>query len=297
MLFVVLAVALLEPRLSSRAGRIASAIFVIGHLMLGVLRPIEAADATGARLTGFPQSAGQVETQKSQMDWDASHTKAALEGCHDVALDVDRPLVAKFAALVMTDMGLPWSTIAPINFDDGDRRYRTDRWAQADCLATTRALVPEKGKRTIWLSSDRDAIDFVQGTLDRLEIGTKQHQGVTVKGVYGIETPPFGHLQWTSRNASFEIANSEFKPAKRLALALWPMPLSSGTRLAVEINGVSLFDDAVPTNELNLPLDQFASDKRLVIQLRTNATTRYPGDPRELGVALKVLTLDKTSAP
>lgn len=297
MLFVVLAVALLVPRLSSRAARIASAIFVIGHLMLGVLRPIAAADATGARLTGFPQSAGQIETQKSQIDWDASHMKAALGGCHEVALDVDRPLIAKFAALVLTDMGLPWSTIAPINLDDGDRRYRTDRWAQADCLVTTQALVPEKGKRTISLSTDRDAIDFVQGTLNRLEIGTKQHPGVTVKGAYGIEILPFGRLQWTSPSASFEIPNSEPKPAKRLALALWPMPLSSGTRLTVEINGVSLFDDAVPTNELNLPLDQFASDKRLVIQLRTNAATRYPGDTRELGVALKVLTLDKTSIP
>ena len=42
-----------------------------------------------------------------------------------------------------------------------------------------------------------------------------------------------------------------------------------------------------------IPLDTFAAQDKLTIELQTDAVTRYPNDPREFGVAIKQLRLGK----
>ena len=111
--------------------------------------------------------------------------------------------------------------------------------------------------------------------------------------MYGIETTPFGPLQWTSNDAVIEMRNSSPGPATHLVLALWPMPLSAGARLIVAVNGISMYDDAVPTQTVTLPLQRFSADQKLVVTLRTNVITRYRNDPREFGIAIKEMKLRK----
>jgi len=49
----------------------------------------------------------------------------------------------------------------------------------------------------------------------------------------------------------------------------------------------------VSSEPLTVPLDRFARDKSLIIELKTTPTTRSSIDPRDLGVALRQLQLEK----
>ena len=103
--------------------------------------------------------------------------KAALAECRHVAVDIDHRLAAKFAVLVLTDMGKEWSTVLPVGFGR-PRHYHPERSGQADCLATTYRLDSIPGQRTIWLSKDTAVVDFIHGDLSQIAIGIERHPGV-----------------------------------------------------------------------------------------------------------------------
>ena len=73
------------------------------------------------------------------------------------------------------------------------------------------------------------------------------------------------------------------------------MPLSADARLRLTINGWTAFDGPVPSEPLTVPLGRFASQEWLTIELKTAPSTHYAGDPRDLGVALRLLRLEKST--
>jgi hypothetical protein len=112
--------------------------------------------------------------------------------------------------------------------------------------------------------------------------------------VYEIEKMPQEPLRWTSADAHFQVANASNAPAARLVLALWPMQLAADVHLLLTINQSPVFAGPVPGQPVTVPLEAFTKDDMLSIELKTAPVTRYPHDPRDLGVALRALRLEKS---
>jgi len=144
------------------------------------------------------------------------------------------------------------------------------------------------------LISDRSTYDFLEAKSGELEIGVSGHPGIDIDGASPIEIVPSGRLRWTSGDAHFRVPNSPDAPARKLTMSLWPMPLSPGAQLQLLINGWVVFDGPVPSEPLAISLNRFVREKHLTIELKTTPITRYPRDPRDLGVALKQLRLGKS---
>jgi hypothetical protein len=201
----------------------------------------------------------------------------------------------KLAQLVATDVGRPWASLHPIDWGYAViPAYQPLGWEQADCVASDGVSTLHAGRRVIWLVSDRAAFDFLEAPTGALEIGVEQHPGVAAQGVYSLEKPAQGALRWTSGDAQFEVANAPGSPATNLVLALWPMPLATDARMRLTINGWGAFDGPVPSEPLTVPLDRFATQELLTIKLEITPITHYPHDPRDLGVALRALRLEKS---
>ena len=277
-------------------GRIACLVVVVGHLMTGILRPAMAGSQGGAAMLGLPGSAQTVAGQKVGMDWQVDRWAALFRTCKGIILNVRHPFMNKLAQLVATDVGRPWASLHPIDWGYAViPAYQPPGWEQADCIASDGVSDLQAGRRVIWLVSDRAAFDFLEARTGVLEIGVEQHPGVAAQGVYAIEKTMQGALRWTSGDARFEVANAPGAPATSLLLAFWPMPLSTGARLRLTINGWTAFDGPVPNEPLTVPIGRFASQEWLTIELKTAPSTHYAGDPRDLGVALRVLRLEKST--
>jgi hypothetical protein len=136
--------------------------------------------------------------------------------------------------------------------------------------------------------------DYLTGKIRSLEIGVSPPTGIKATGLHGLEAPQRGSaLRWTSADAHIEAPNNPAAPATRLALELWDISLDTSARLVVTVNGHSLYDDKIPNNPVELPLERFAADRTLRIQLQVIPVRRAPGDGRELGVPIKHLRLTR----
>jgi hypothetical protein len=296
LLFFLIAAPLLRAGSVRLLGRIACLVVVAGHLMLGILRPAMAAVPGGAALPGLPGSAPTVAAQKAGMDWQVDRWAALFRTCKGIILNVRHPFMNKLAQLVATDVGRPWAALHRIDWGYAVMPdYRPPGWEQADCIASDGLSTLQVGRRVIWLVSDRAVFDFVAARTGALEIGVEQHPGVGAQGVYALEKTAQGALRWTSADARFEVANAPGAPATSLVLALWPMPLAADARLRLIINGGIAFDGPVPNESLTVPLGRFGREEWLTIELKVGPSTHYPRDPRDLGVALRSLRLEKST--
>ena len=151
-------------------------------------------------------------------------------------------------------------------------------------------MTPAPGQRLINLAADRVVSDFVEGRRDTLEIGVDNPSGIIRQGLPGVESTSQGPLQWAARHVSLELPNRAGAPARRLHFLLWPMPLSS-REFSMRVNGSELYRGAVPNAAMSFDLEPFAAAAALKLELEADAVTRYPGDPRELGFAIRELKL------
>ena len=276
------------------AGRLACLAIVLGHLITGALRPILVKEAGGATIPGLPGSGAAVETAKAGMDWEVDRWAQMFRTCKAVIMDIEQPFMNKIAQLVATDIGARWASMRPLSLGGNETAvFRPPGWEQADCVASDGLSDLRAGRRVIWLMTDGAVPEFLQSRSGALEIATERHPGITAGGVYEIEKMPQGPLRWTSADARFQVANASDAPAVRLVLTLWPMPLAADVRLALTINQSPVFARPVPGQPVTVPLEAFAKDDLLRIELKTAPVTRYPHDPRELGVALRALRLEK----
>lgn len=294
MLFLLVAGSLLSrPDMTGRTfGRLAALAFVFGHLALGLLRPVLVSDFAGNELPGLPTAAAEMRARKATLDWDYTSWDPPLRKCSGIVVEVANPFMHQYARRVAFDLGIPWAAAAT-NWPDRSRlALWPDRWQDFECVATTSAQSAKPGQKLIWLDKDRSVLDYLGGQRADLEIGTRFVVGVSSAGVHGAEATAAGPLQWTSPAARFEVPNNLSSPARTLRLELWPMQIAS-ERLKITVNGDTVYDDTIPASAVTIPLEGFAAQDKLAIELSTSGTTRYPNDPRDLGVAIRGLLLGK----
>jgi len=297
MLFLLASTPLLDNSVTGgigQLGRGASFLFVLAHFALGLLRPILVTEAVGSNLPGLPTAAAAVSQQKDALDWEEWRWAAELGKCHGVFLDLDNPVMLQLVRRAAVDLKVPWAaSIRPIWPEEPSARpYLPKGWESFDCVASINPLAAKPGQTLIWLGRDRSIFDYLKAPHAELEFGVQAITGISLVGGYGIETTPQGALQWTARVARFGVPNNPAASARTLRLELWPMPLATKT-LRITVNGLPLYDGVVPSGAVTVTLDKFASQNELGVELEASAATRYPNDPRELGVAIKELRLIK----
>jgi hypothetical protein len=234
-----------------------------------------------------------VSTQKTALDWNEKRWAAELQKCNGVYIEIDQPFMHQLVQLVATDLGLRWAASAIPNMLSGrEQSYLPKGWESFDCIASTTSIIAKPGQTLLWLGKDRSIIEYFKAPTADLEFGTKYIPGVLSLGVYDFESTARGPLRWTSQLAHFEAPNNPAAPAKALLLDLWPMPLSADL-LKISVNGDTIYNGVPPSSALTMPLNKFAAQDKLTIELQTSAVTHYPNDPRDLGVAIKKLRLRK----
>ena len=298
LLFLVAAAPLLLRSPGPRRYRFAAALFVVAHALTGLLRPALAASPGGTVLSGLPGSAELLALQKSGMDWRMDRLVAELGGCRGVIVDVRQPLMNEAVQLVATDIGLTWSSTFPVSKPDvtGMRvraPYQPAHWDEADCIATDGRSDLHKGRRVLWLNADMATFEFLAREAGTLEIGVANHPGVSVSGAHLLEEVTGGPLRWTSARTIFRVPNSLERPATALLISCWPLEPPAGVSLRATINGRVAFDGPVPHDPIEIPIGGAAGDEWLEIEIRVTPVTHFESDPRDLGVALRQLTLRK----
>jgi hypothetical protein len=274
------------------AGRLASFAFVFAHLALGLLRPILVTEFAGAQLPGLPTAAVQMNNQKAALDWNHARWAADMRTCDGVIIEVDTPFMHQLVRRVAVDVGVPFASAGFSWPDRSAKPYFPVGWEKFGCVVTATSITAKPNQKLIWVGKDRSVFEYLEGRLAALEIGATFVPGVSSRGVYGVESYKDGTLQWASQAAHFEVPNNPAAPSRSLRLALWPMPLS-GNALKITVNGDTFYQGKIPSDTITVPLDKFAAQDKLTIELQTDAITRYPNDPRELGVAIKELRLGK----
>jgi len=215
-----------------------------------------------------------------------------MRKCNGVIIEVDNPFMQQLVRRVAIDVGVPWASAGAPWSDRSGKPYFPEGWENFGCEVTASSIAAKPGRKLIWVAKDRSVFDYLEGQLSVLEIGAKFVPGVSSRGVYGLEPYQGATLQWTSQAGHFVAPNNPATPSRSLRLALWPMPLSANT-LRITVNGDTVFRGTIPSDPLTIPLDTFAAQDKLTIELQTDAVTRYPNDPREFGVAVKQLRLGK----
>lgn len=273
-------------------GAVAAVCVVVAvHLALGVLRPLLVMQAVGAGIPGLPTAAVQVNAQKASLDWDYNRLSAEIRSCNGLVIDVANPMMHNLLRRLAAELRVPWAAPRIMSWPDrAGRAHFPEGFEKFDCLVASERLIANPGQRLISVATDRSSREFLDGKRNVLEVGTEAPPGIATRGLFGKEMTPGGALQWASPNARLEIPNKPVTPARTLKLELWPMPIS-GNEFLIKINGREVYKGVVPAGPLSFPLDQFARDEALLVELDTNAATRFPGDPRDLGFAIRELSV------
>ncbi|OSI33367.1 hypothetical protein [Bradyrhizobium canariense] len=292
---VIAPLARLVPLAANRwnPGAVAAVVVVVAvHLGLGMLRPLLVMQAVGASLPGLPTAAAQVNAQKAtSLDWDYNRLSADIRSCNALVIDVANPMMHNLLRRLAAELRVPWAAPRIMSGPaTAGRPYFPEGFEKFDCLVASGRLTANPGQRLISVAADRSSREFMDGQRNELEVGTEAPPGIATHGLFGREITPGGALQWASPSARLEIPNKPVMPARALKLELWPMPIS-GNEFLVKINGREIYKGVVPAGPLSFPLDQFAGDETLVVELDTNAVTHFPGDPRDLGFAIRELSV------
>lgn len=274
------------------AGRLASFAVVWAHLALGVLRPILVTEFAGAGVPGLPTAAAQMNHQKAGLDWNYRRWTGEMRKCDGVIIEVDNPFMEQLVRRTAIGIGVPWAAASLPWPEPSSSSYFPAGWENFGCLVTATSIAAKPSQKLIWVGRDRSIFEYFEGRLAALEIGATLLPGVSRRGVYGVEPYKDGTLQWASPAARFEVPNNPASPSRSLQLALWPMPLS-GDAMKITVNGDTVYQGTIPSDAITVPLDKFAAQDKLTIELQIDAVTRYPNDPREFGVAIKALRLSK----
>ncbi|GMP05705.1 hypothetical protein [Bradyrhizobium sp. TM239] len=290
MLFTLIVAPLVAAQWRSSAV-VASIIVVVAHLILGALRPLLVLQALGAGIPGLPTSAAQVNAQKASLDWDYNRLSAEFGSCNGIVIDVAHPMMNHVLRSLAADHGIAWASPNVFMWSGKTgRAYLPTGWDKFDCLASADRLTANPGQRLVSVATDRSSREFLEGRRDVLEIGVEVPPGIATRGLFGKESTPGGALRWASPAAYFDVPNKPSAPARTLRLALWPMPIS-GSEFLVKINGREIYRGSVPAGPLSFPLDELAGEETLTVELATNSVTRFPGDPRDLGFAIRELSV------
>ena len=285
LLLLLLASPLFRRRPADRDGAI-TLLYLATHIALGLWRPIAATDPDGI-LYPAPYPAVPERARKTEFNWNLARFRPDLKQCHGVLLDLTSPALERYAQVNLTELGVPWSSLSPLNTDyfEGESLGLKPPLPDADCVMTTQLRVWGANQRVIWLGRNRTLSDFLAGQAPSLDLVTA---GLPVPGLYAPEPYAGGLLRWTDGNTRIHLPGGL---VRRLDIDLWPVRLP-GTTLRIEVNGVILFDGTLPDGEWrrSFVLSPEPANRTTEILIHS-ITFRPPADPRTLGVALHHLAL------
>ena len=110
--------------------------------------------------------------------------------------------------------------------------------------------------------------------------------------MYPLEKMEGKPLRWTSATSEIRVPLNQRTLPKKITVGLWGIPPLAGTVLRISANEVEIFRGQVPGTgmEETFALPSLASSPLLVIRLET-PVNELPGDTRQVGVAIKSITL------
>jgi hypothetical protein len=274
-----------------------AALFIVAHLALGVLRPLEAMRPPGTYATGMlmdmPGGVPRDDLQiKSLYDWNAVALVDRLHGCRAVTLDIDDPFLDRFVQLALSDVGIRWATTQKtyLKITFGQVFPPSPPLPEADCVAATRMADGAPGQRVVLLRRDPTLQAFLAGASE-LEIALSAIPEITTSGLYHVEEHSFGALRWASPTASISVPSVFKKPITSLVVSFWKDVVPAGKTLRVMVDGHVLFDGPAPSEALRLPLGDAGVTGPFTIRIDSTPDTHFTGDPRTLGVPIREIRL------
>lgn len=270
--FVVLAFPLTQPK---RLLAIPAALLLMLHIGFGFQRVIAATNETGIRAVrgGYPQYPAYL---KAQYDWTVPRWRVDLAGCRHVAVDVVDPHLERAVETVLNDLRIPtdFRTERKSDFALGTVVPATLRPSAADCTVSDQ-WKPAAQTKLIYLSAG-DHRDLLRRSV--------------VTGLHPTEAWRDGILRWTDGNAQWSIPNEERITA--ISISLWADVIPPGTSVQVLVNGREISNQPVWRNVQRFAVEQ---DGSMTINIKS-PTFRFPNDPRDLGIALKSVTIEDLDA-
>ena len=305
LLFMILASPVLTG--APRPWSVVAWLFVCGHLVFGLYRPLAAADPDGIHYRFPPYPSIQDARFKRELSWDLQRWKPLLATCRRTSIDLQNPFLERYVQVYLTELGARWSSVRPLDsyYGVGTPLGVQAQLVAPDCLVTDRVHHVQPWQTVIWLSRDRRPWDFHRGADPDFEIGTLPGPSVTTSGVHGLETLAPGRdggLRWTDGKATIEVPINPQGPPDRLHVTLWGgLRPAGGGHIQVLANGASLFDGQIPDGEWSASfpldgLDTMQKGTRLVIQINSDVFSP-PQDGRVLGVPLRHVTLVRALHP
>ena len=125
-----------------------------------------------------------------------------------------------------------------------------------------------------------------------LEIAPQEPFWVDLSGMYPLEKIEGEPLRWTSATSEIRVPLNQRMLPKKIRVGLWGIPPLAGTVLSISANEVEIFRGQVRGTgmEETFALPSLVSSPLLVIRLETPGN-ELPGDTRQVGVAIKSITL------
>ncbi len=292
--FLVLAAPALRPG-AGRWQRGLALAYLVAHLGLGVWRPLAAARGTDGAHYPPPYPAVPNAVVKRDFNWAIGPQLAALRQCHGISLALSHPSLERYLQVVLTELGVRWSSTTPLNSDFGNGLPLglQPQLPAPDCLVTTELEPSAAGQRVFWLGRNAGLADFIAGKAAALELVAS---GWSAPGLHAAEPHAGAWLRWTDGDTRLRLpmAVGPGGQLARLELELWPVR-PAGAWVRLEVNGVVLLEEALPDGgawHRSLPLDELAAAPELRLRL-VSSVFQPAGDPRRLGLALRSLVLHR----
>jgi hypothetical protein len=266
--FVVLAFPLTQHK---RLLAIPAAILLTLHIGFGFQRVFAATNTTGIRAVrgGYPQYPAYL---KAQFDLTLPRWRDDLAGCTHVAVNVADPHLERLVETVLNDLNIltDFQTDRHSDYGGGFVVPAKLQPGIADCTISDQWSA-SKATKLIYLST-RDHNDLLQ------------HPQAT--GLHGIEMMDGHVLRWTDGNAQWSIPTEERIAA--ISISLWADVIPPGASVQVLVNGHEIANQPVWNGAQRFAVEQ---DGALTISIKS-PTFRFPNDPRDLGLALKSVTIE-----
>ena len=292
LLFLVLASPILLSTAAGRGARLLAAGYVLVHLGLGGYRPLAAMAPSGIHYR-MPYPGVPDPTYKTKLSWDILQRREDFAECHNVSLDISHPVLERYVQMVLSEWGVTWSSLRPLNsyYGNGIDLGLQPQPAFADCLATTRLVTAKPGQSVIWLGRDNPLRDFHQGVTDSMDLVDLSSDTAHMSGWHDIENYQGEKLRWTDGSARITLEQSPLKPIRTIRLVLWPVRQPE-SKLRLRINGKILFDAPLADGGVDMVFRlEDAVDAPSFEIVMESGSFSPPQDSRKLGLAIRHLIL------
>jgi hypothetical protein len=133
--------------------RLSAGVVLVAYIGFGLARPVVAVTSEGVGYP-LPYPSSQDPDSKLRYDWDLEKRSETLRRCSAIAVDVENPGFERFVQLYLSELGVRWFSVRPLNsyFGSGPDLGMQQQLPNPDCLLTTAPQVPAGGSATTIIS-------------------------------------------------------------------------------------------------------------------------------------------------